>query len=73
MTLPAVQERPESAWVLLGLLSHPERILRAEDLPPPPPPRPPWYRDRGVLYAATAMILATSALLVALVTVFTRD
>ena len=73
MTLPAVQERPESAWALLGLLSHPERILRAEDLPPPPPPRPPWYRDRGVLYAATAMILATSALLVALVTVFTRD
>lgn len=73
MTLPAVEERPESAWALLGLLSHPERVLRAEDLPPPPPPRPPWYRDRGVLYAATAMILAASALLVALVTVFTRD
>ena len=83
MTLPDAVERPVSARMVLELLSHPERVVAAampqpevaepDDFREPAGVRPPWYRDRGVLYAVTAMVLAFEALLVALVTVYTRS
>ena len=45
----------------------------ADSFAAPAGARPPWYRDRGVLYAATAMILAVEALVVALGNVFMRS
>lgn len=63
MTLPDPDDRPRSAALvlarlipLLGVGTVPEQICEAA------PARPPWYRDRGVLFAATATILALEAL-----------
>ncbi len=72
MTAPAKESRPESAWALLGIMSHPERILKPGDLPQANPSRP-WYRDRSVLYAAAALILAASSLFIAVLTVFATE
>ncbi len=81
MTLPDRIERPVSARMVLELLSHPDRVVGAFEslrapasvLAAPPPPARPWHRDRAVLYAMTAMVLALEALAVALATVFTRS
>lgn len=76
MTLPAREDRPDSARKVLELLSHPEQLPNpggtaafavSEGV------RPPWYHDRGVIYAVTAMILAIEALIVALGTVWQRS
>ena len=75
MTLPDRAQRPGSARQLLEYLSHPEQLGGAsvsEVFGAPAGARPPWYRDRGVLYALTAMILAVEALVVALGTVLQR-
>lgn len=63
MTLPDPDDRPRSAALvlarlipLLGVGTVPEQICEAAQA------RPPWYRDRGVLFAATATILALEAL-----------
>lgn len=69
MTLPDAAERPSSARKVLELLSHPERIVRPADAPAASVP---WYRDRSIVYALTAMILAFEALAVALVNAFLR-
>lgn len=65
MTMPAAANRPPSARSVLEFLSHPDRAAMAAG-------RLPWYRDRGVLYAAIAMVLAFEALAVALATVYAR-
>ncbi len=71
MTHPSADGRPSSARMVLEMLSHPERIAgygtSAAGFSRP------WYRDRGVLYAATAMVLAAEALAVALATVYARS
>lgn len=66
MTMPAAADRPPSARSVLGFLSHPDRAAVAAG-------RLPWYRDRGVLYAALALVLAFEALAVALMTVYARN
>ncbi|MGN0853907.1 MAG: serine/threonine-protein kinase [Kiritimatiellia bacterium] len=73
MTLPRREERPQSARQVLERLAHLERRtggaaphLRSAAV------HPPWYQDRGVLYALTAMVLAFEALVVALNTVLRR-
>lgn len=77
MTQPARERRPQSARQVLDLLANPEpspvgAAGDAADTSAPPAVRPLWYEDRGVLYAATAMILAFEALIVALSTVLRR-
>ena len=68
MTLPSPEERPASAAIVIArLMMSLER--RAEEEPPAVEPahaKAPWYRDRGVLYAATAMALALEALVLAI-------
>ena len=71
MTVPDRAQRPESARKVLELLSNPA-WRGAAPYGAAAGERPPWYRDRGVLYAATAMILAVEALVVALGTVWLR-
>ena len=67
MTLPSPEERPASAAIVLA------RLLMSLERPVDEAPqvahehdRVPWYRDRGVLYAATAMALALEALVLAI-------
>ena len=63
MTLPDADQRPQSARLVLDLLTHPDRIPTGDDIPE----RVPWYKDRYVLYAATGMALALEALVLAIV------
>ena len=63
MTLPDADQRPQSARLVLDLLTHPDRIPTGDDVPE----RVPWYKDRYVLYAATGMALALEALVLAIV------
>lgn len=76
MTSPSPDRRPANARVVIGYLCHPERTAElVSDLTSPveeEPERGPWYRDRGVLYALTAMLLALEAFAVTLVSVFRR-
>ena len=66
MTLPDPDDRPRSAALVLGRLIP---LLGAsaglEQVREEAPAKPPWYRDRGVLFAATAMVLALEALVLA--------
>lgn len=68
MTLPDADQRPPSASFVLELLKHPDRIPTGDESgsPQDAPPSVPWYRDRGVLLAATAMALALEALVLAI-------
>ena len=66
MTLPDPDDRPRSAALVLM------RIVQLVDISEDDAPgaaavqaKLPWYRDRGVLYAATAMALALEALVLA--------
>ncbi len=66
MTLPDPDDRPRSAALVLM------RIVQLVDTSEDDAPgaaadqaKLPWYRDRGVLYAATAMALALEALVLA--------
>ena len=72
LTHPSADERPASAHAVLEFLCTPGRMAGYADAAANPP-RPPWYRDRGVLYAAAAMVLAVESLIVALATVWTRS
>jgi serine/threonine protein kinase len=63
MTLPDADQRPQSARLVLDLLTHPDRIPTGDDIPE----RVPWYKDRYVLYAATGMVIAFVALVLAIV------
>lgn len=65
MTLPDVDQRPSSARLVLELLKHPDRIPTGESAPAAP--ASPWYKDRNLLFAATAMVLALEALVLAIV------
>ena len=68
MTLPDPDDRPASAaGVLLRIVQMIDSGADAVLAAPVAPGRIPWYRDRGVLYAATAMALALEALVLALV------
>ena len=62
MTATDPAQRPASGREVLELLANPERIS-----PPAPysPPAVPWYRDRSVLFAVAALVLACCALAVA--------
>ena len=74
MTRPDRAARPDSARQVIERLSRPvPPAAEADSFAAPAGARPPWYRDRGVLYAATAMILAVEALVVALGNVFMRS
>ena len=66
MTLPDPDDRPRSAALVLMRIvqlvdTSEEDAARAAV----PPAKLPWYRDRGVLYAATATALALEALVLA--------
>jgi serine/threonine-protein kinase len=66
MTLPNPDDRPRSAaFVLMRIV---QLVDTSEDDAPGAAvqARLPWYRDRGVLYAATAMALALEALVLAI-------
>ena len=70
MTLPNPDDRPGSAALVLMRIV--QMIDSGEDVVPVASCASggtPWYRDRGVLYAATAMALALEALVLALVRV----
>jgi len=70
MTLPDPDDRPGSAsGVLLRIVRMIDSGADAVSVAPVATGRIPWYRDRGVLYAATAMLLALEALVLALVRV----
>lgn len=74
MTQPDRAARPGSARQIIERLSTPALpAAEADAFAAPAGARPPWYRDRAVLYAATAMILAVEALVVALGTVCLRE
>ena len=63
MTLPDAAQRPQSARLVLDMLTRQSRVPAGdEDVAPVP-----WYRDRYVLYAATGMALALEALVLAIV------
>ena len=70
MTIPNPEMRPESVLKVLELLTGLKRsgvkvvkqVDRQETLP--------WYRDRGFLYAITAMVVAVEILVVTLINVF---
>jgi len=66
MTLPDPDDRPRSAALVLMRIV--QLVDTSEDDEPGAAavqPKLPWYRDRGVLYAATAMALALEALVLA--------
>ena len=66
MTLPDPDDRPRSAALVLMRIV--QLVDTSEDDAPGAvavQPKLPWYRDRGVLYAATAMALALEALVLA--------
>ena len=66
MTLPDPDDRPRSAALVLMRIV--QLVDTSEDDAPGAAavqPKLPWYRDRGVLYAATAMALALEALVLA--------
>ena len=66
MTLPDPDDRPASASLVLMRIV--QLVDTSEDDAPGaavPQVKLPWYRDRGVLYAATAMALAIEALVLA--------
>ena len=70
MTLPDPDDRPGFAsGVLLRIVRMIDSGADAVSVAPVATGRIPWYRDRGVLYAATAMLLALEALVLALVRV----
>ena len=69
MTLPDADQRPRTARMVMELLTHPERVPTGELPSAPSLPKPPWYRDRAVLYAVTAMALALEALVLAVLRV----
>ena len=70
MTLPDPDDRPGSAsGVLVRIVQMIDSDIDAVSAAPGALGGVPWYRDRGVLYAATAMALALEALVLALVRV----
>ena len=66
MTLPDPDDRPASAALVLMRIV--QLVDTSEDYAPGAAVQAklPWYRDRGVLYAATAMALALEALVLAI-------
>lgn len=73
LLLPDADERPRSAALVLELFENPDRILSAEvPVPAAPSEAVPWYRDRRVLYAGTAMLLTLEALGLALFRIMGR-
>ena len=79
MTRPNVEERPGSVRNVIEQLRHPERVRLVEFVPDEPAPEDaapdqgcPWYRDRGVMYALTATILAVETLVVTIISVLRR-
>ena len=68
MTLPDPDDRPDSAAIVFGRLMQPFDIPCADSGASgvkDASDSVPWYRDRGVLYAATALALALEALALA--------
>ena len=73
MTRPNVDERPESVRKvieLVRLVEFPPEPLDDEEAAPDQ--TRPWYKDRGVLYALTATILAVETLAVTIISVLRR-
>ena len=70
MTIPNPEMRPDSAGKVLELLTGLKRTGVKAAMMGEETDNLPWYRDRGFLYAATAMAIAVEVLVVTLINVF---